>query len=832
MRYPSNAKSSETEYFIGKFTDATNTVTIKVYDLSDGSEAGLSASSCSAFASGANWRMFKWASSSFSVQPPSYSQFAFVMTDSDDTDLQQFGKITFGAELDTIVTTNTNIGTPVALDGGAATVGGMLTKMADDSGGSGFDAETDSQEAIANSITAAADAIYNPDTSSTIVTGNQDSGTWASTATNDGTYWDIGDLGSGIEVVCECNLGTNRDATSVTITGYFDSGGQRIVEIYVYNYSSLGYDKLSAGTAATEMRNRSGDLSYVFALSAAHTKPTSTIGEVKIRFLSAQSNNGDTLKLDYIGVTGASSGGVSPDAIANAVWSTDEAHDLKHIKKYIGETYYLSLTKGNDSNSGDSAHQPWKTWAKAVATMAAGDRIFVFADTFTESGIVFTAAGIEVHCEIGATMTGGGGTALRMNGASSLVVGLKATPAANQTGIQMDGASSDLRYCTTSGGAVGFDINGEGTSISNSRAHEPTTTGFDVGASDVFLDDCVAGGSGGATRGFYLSAASSHVIVRKCLSIGNATASFEIASGATYNLLDRCGGDIEPANNSGNTTNGVYDYRITGLVSPGESSDQQIKDVYDKTVTIDGKVDTIDSNVDTINGNVDEPISSRAPSGEYDTEMGYIPSNLSDVATAAEDNTAHGAGAWTTANVSALATSAALATTDGKVDTVDGVVDSILVNTDVKSSSRAPSGEYDTEMGYIPSDLGDVPTDAELDAAHGEDGWETADVSALATSSELSTTEGKVDAVGVIVASTNSKVDAMDILIDRALGLLQENFRITSPVFSSNQMTSCTVKIYPSAADATNDTNEIASYSKTITYDANGDVDTFLVVKD
>lgn len=40
------------------------------------------------------------------------------------------------------------IGTPVALDGGAATVGGMLTKMADDNGGADFDAGTDSLQEI------------------------------------------------------------------------------------------------------------------------------------------------------------------------------------------------------------------------------------------------------------------------------------------------------------------------------------------------------------------------------------------------------------------------------------------------------------------------------------------------------------------------------------------------------------------------------------------------------------------------------------------------------------------------------------------------------------
>lgn len=40
------------------------------------------------------------------------------------------------------------IGTPVALDGGSATIAGMLTKMADDNGGSDYDATTDSLTAI------------------------------------------------------------------------------------------------------------------------------------------------------------------------------------------------------------------------------------------------------------------------------------------------------------------------------------------------------------------------------------------------------------------------------------------------------------------------------------------------------------------------------------------------------------------------------------------------------------------------------------------------------------------------------------------------------------
>lgn len=63
---------------------------------------------------------------------------------------------------------------------------------------------------------------------------------------------------------------------------------------------------------------------------------------------------------------------------------------------------------------------------------------------------------------------------------------------------------------------------------------------------------------------------------------------------------------------------------------------------------------------------------------------------------------------------------------------------------DVAISGRAPANEYDVQMGYIPSDLGDVPTAAELIAAHGAGAWTTADVSALATAIALKQHDAKI----------------------------------------------------------------------------------------
>jgi len=59
-----------------------------------------------------------------------------------------------GLDLDNILE---KIGTPVALDGAAATLGAMLAKLADDNGGADFDAETDSLEKIRGDLASAAD---------------------------------------------------------------------------------------------------------------------------------------------------------------------------------------------------------------------------------------------------------------------------------------------------------------------------------------------------------------------------------------------------------------------------------------------------------------------------------------------------------------------------------------------------------------------------------------------------------------------------------------------------------------------------------------------------
>ena len=202
---------------------------------------------------------------------------------------------------------------------------------------SSFNNTTDSQEALADYVTAISDLVYEPDASSTIATGTQVANTYASCAVDNGVYWQIADTGAGdgLDVICEFNLATTRRAVELHINGYFNGSGGP-VEIYIYNYVSASWNKLSAGTPGTEMRSRANDRDYVFPLTVGNTDVVTSPGEVKVRFLTASSNAGDDLYLDYVAIVAAPTGVVLPEVIAKEVWE----FDVEDIKQSAAGEYF------------------------------------------------------------------------------------------------------------------------------------------------------------------------------------------------------------------------------------------------------------------------------------------------------------------------------------------------------------------------------------------------------------------------------------------------------------------------------------------------------------
>ncbi|MHA1168890.1 MAG: hypothetical protein ACTSRU_13765, partial [Candidatus Hodarchaeales archaeon] len=63
------------------------------------------------------------------------------------------------------------------------------------------------------------------------------------------------------------------------------------------------------------------------------------------------------------------------------------------------------------------------------------------------------------------------------------------------------------------------------------------------------------------------------------------------------------------------------------------------------------------------------------------------------------------------------------------------------------------------------------------------------------------------------------------------LGLGQENFWVTDQVYDDDKLTSCTIKIFDSAADCLAGTGEIAEYGITTTYSLAGKLTLYKSVK-
>ena len=464
---------------------------------------------------------------------------------------------------------------------------------------SAFDPTTDSLQDIYDKIGAASPANFTPATGSTITHGTE-TNAYTDCATDDGTRWQAVDPEdtNPIEVLCKFALGTTHSATGLTINGYFNrDGGTAIVEIYAYNYTTSTWDKLSAGTVNTEMRDSAVDKDYSFSLSYGHTKTTATVGEVQIKFLSTVAHAVDVLHLDYVAIEGQPTGAIDPDTIASAVWTHEDGHDVsRHIPKYVGHVWYVD-TAGSDANEGLTVHEALATLAEAISQGSAGDRIIVKAGSYTEAGTDLSKAGMEIHAEYGTIMTGGGGTGLVVSANNCKIENLWITPAAGQIGFDITGNHGRFINCESySSGATGFRTGtAAGQShFTNCSSRKYTTAGFELqGASATLLECQAMTQTGSSTIGFHLSnAAADRCSLIRCNSINNGTNSFLVVSGADENLFVDCAdSDTCGAASDSGTNNAWRNYKDSDIVAA---------DVSASLATHDGKLDTVDGIVDAI----------------------------------------------------------------------------------------------------------------------------------------------------------------------------------------------------------------------------------------
>jgi len=87
-----------------------------------------------------------------------------------------------------------------------------------------------------------------------------------------------------------------------------------------------------------------------------------------------------------------------------------------------------------------------------------------------------------------------------------------------------------------------------------------------------------------------------------------------------------------------------------------------------------------------------------------------------------------------------------------------------------------------------------------------------------------------------IIDNLDTKISEVKTETDKIkyiLGLVQENFRILNPIYdASHNLLSATIKIYPTKVDCESDTNAIAIYTMTASYNIANEMVTYQIIKE
>ena len=269
---------------------------------------------------------------------------------------------TFGAQVND---SRTLIGTPIALSGGAATLSGMLVKMADDNNGLDFDSSIDSLHEYRSRII--------PDPSSAtgqvLYFGNIITGTYTDTATKNSTYYRLTPTGSNpIDLELQFQPGQYRVPVKVRIFGRYQvpapvSG--KWVNIYAYDYNSASFKKLSSPN--NQMYPSNVDTYYTFYLNDNFINPNSPY-DVRIRLTSNDTNIASNLYLDYVGLFTSTdiSSTIMPYDFAKATWvyklnETLSVSELLEFSSVLFIGYVTSVTdaKTFKINDGPTSGSSW-----------------------------------------------------------------------------------------------------------------------------------------------------------------------------------------------------------------------------------------------------------------------------------------------------------------------------------------------------------------------------------------------------------------------------------------------------------------------------------------
>lgn len=203
----------------------------------------------------------------------------------------------------------------------------------------------DTNETIPGLITAASPTLHTAASNTEVGNTTLDGGTYADTETNDDTnYYQTGPGtavgGFGLNCVLGFELGIGRIPSTLTVDGHFDSGAQRTVQVWAYNYLTSAYVQLS--NSATDFNNSASDSLRQYALTSSMVDQST--GAALIRFTSTSVTVSDVFEIDYciINSVASAAAGLTANAIQAAVWNrTASGHDEDTLGYNLSKTHIM-----------------------------------------------------------------------------------------------------------------------------------------------------------------------------------------------------------------------------------------------------------------------------------------------------------------------------------------------------------------------------------------------------------------------------------------------------------------------------------------------------------
>lgn len=302
-----------------------------------------------------------------------------------------------------------------------------------------------------------------------------------------------------------------------------------------------------------------------------------------------------------------------------------DVQDLSHSVKRMGLIYYVDAAQSDDTGDGLSIDAAKKTIGAAIALLSPGDNIVVKSGAYTETGLNLNIASTSINFELGVTLTPASGTAFIISGNYCGMYGhVVITPAAGQIGVLGTGTFFYCKGPRVADGGQAFDIQGTGSVLRYCRAGDPTICGFKASVGNkIKFANCHTTGSGGATKGLWITGNSDYFFSHNCSSRGHSTNGVIVDSGCDYGVYKNfsSGGGDGPRSDGGsrntwpnykfdniiqidltldanNTTKAYNLFKITGVVkimsltavvttvlSPNHTNCHY--DIWDGTVSVD-----------------------------------------------------------------------------------------------------------------------------------------------------------------------------------------------------------------------------------------------------